>query len=231
MDKLKKLLALEAKLKIDDSLLDRLLKGGNEIRLSPHETMFDEGDSNPDIYIVKNGIIRGTHLCQNVEVTSGFALPGTIIISFHCYYGNEPSFYRFEACCKSVVIRIPKAHFDSLIEESHEFARWVLSAHQNQLYYYERKNKILSGNARERLVALFDMLSEAEYDPYESLVSDNSHETNVKNLCCDRWIRLLSFIPSRVIASYIGITEQHFSKIKRELLTGDRSTLQNINLE
>lgn len=231
METLKKLLALEAKLKIDDRLLDRLLAPGREISLAPHQTMLDEGDFNPDIYIVKSGIIRGTYLNQNVEVTSGFALPGTIIMSFHCYYGAEPSFYRFEACCRSVVIKIPKTHFDSLIEESHEFARWILSAHQNQLYYYERKNKLLSGNARERLVALFDMLSEAECDPYASPASENSHETNVKNLCCDRWIRLLSLIPSRVIASYIGITEQHFSKIKRELLTADRSTLQNINLE
>jgi len=69
------LLSLESKLKIDSSLLDRMLEKGQEIKLAPHQAMIDEGETNPNIYIVKSGVIRGTNLSQNVEVTSGFALP------------------------------------------------------------------------------------------------------------------------------------------------------------
>lgn len=218
MNTLRQLLALEAKLKISDDLLDRLLEGGVEIRLAPHQAMIDEGEYNPDVYIVKSGIIRGTNLNQNVEVTSGFALPGTMFMSFYCYYGEEQSFYRFEACCESTVIRIPKAHFDNLVKESHEFARWVVSAHQNQLYYYERKNQLLSGSSRERLIALLKMLSAATSTFNNNVNVDKRHETKVKELVCNRWDRIFSIIPSRYIASYLGITEQHFSKIKREVL-------------
>ena len=224
MDTLKNLLSLESKLKIDSSLLDRMLEKGQEIKLAPHQAMIDEGETNPNIYIVKSGVIRGTKLSQNVEVTSGFALPGTIIMSFHCYYGGEPSFYRFEACTRSVVIKIPKAHFDALIEDSHEFARWILNVHQHQLYYYELKNKLLSRTPRERLATLFEMLSSAVADPFDCESLPSTHEANVKNMYYARWRRILSYIPSRAIASYIGITEQHFSKIKRELLSSSSPT-------
>ncbi len=33
-----------------------------------------------------------------------------------------------------------------------------------------------------------------------------------------RWKEVLLLVPSKIIASYLGITEQHLSKIKRELL-------------
>ncbi len=41
--------------------------------------MIDAGEFNPNIYIVKYGLIRGTYLDKNMEKTAGFALPGFII--------------------------------------------------------------------------------------------------------------------------------------------------------
>ncbi|MDE6359776.1 MAG: Crp/Fnr family transcriptional regulator, partial [Muribaculaceae bacterium] len=158
-ERLKKLLALEAKERLRDELFDRLLDGGEEVSLLTYEPMIDAGDFNPNIYIVKEGLIRGTYLDRNNEITAGFALPGTLLISFHSYYDGEPSYYRYEACCPTVVVRIPKAYFDSLARESHEFALWVMSAHQNQLYYTEVRHRLLSGDAKKRLLQLTRRLS------------------------------------------------------------------------
>ena len=109
-DQLKKLLALEAKQRLREEVFDTLLDGGEELHLSTYEPMIDAGEFNPHIFIVKEGLIRGTYLDKNMEKTVGFALPGTVIISFHCYYGGEPSYYRYEACCPTVVVRIPRQH-------------------------------------------------------------------------------------------------------------------------
>ena len=95
--RLKTLLALEAKQRLREEVFDELLAAGEEIVLSTYEPMIDAGEFNPNIYIVKYGLIRGTYLDKNMEKTAGFALPGSLLISFHCYYGGEPSFYRFEA--------------------------------------------------------------------------------------------------------------------------------------
>lgn len=99
MENLKRLLALEAKYQIDDRLFDELLSGGTEVALTTYEAMIDAGEYNPDIFVVKKGLVRGTYLDKNSEKTVGFALPGTLLMSLHCYYGNEPSYYRFEPVC------------------------------------------------------------------------------------------------------------------------------------
>lgn len=226
MDRLKKLLALEAKQQLREEIFDRLLEAGEEISLSTYEPMIDAGEFNPNVFIVKEGLIRGTYLEKNLEKTAGFALPGTLLISFHCYYGGEPSYYRYEACCPAVVVRIPKASFDNLMRESHEFTLWVMSAHQNQLYYNEFKNQLLSGDAKSRLIQLTRRLSGIIPDPGPDSTTpqagsqDDSHDQKVKQELHVRWKEIFPLVPSKIIASYLGITEQHLSKIKKELLKG-----------
>lgn len=216
---LKKLLALESKERMKDELFDRLLDGGEDIHLLTYEPMIDAGDFNPNIYIVKNGLIRGTYLDRNNEITVGFALPGTLIISFHSYFDNEPSYYRYEACCPSTVVRIPKAHFDKMTKESHEFALWVMSAHQNQLFYNEVRNKVLSGDAKERLLQLKRRLSSTlTTDTEVPSTSGDNHNLKMKQQLDSRYKTIYSIVPSKIIASYLGITEQHLSRIKKEIL-------------
>lgn len=228
MRNLKHLLALEAKKQLSETIFDRLLASGEEVTLPTYGAMIDAGVYDPDIYIVKKGMIRGTYLDKKLEKTAGFALPGSLLISFHCYYGGEPSYYRYEACCPTVVVRIPKAAFDDLIEDSHEFALWVMSAHQNQLYYTEFKNKLLSGDSKSRLIQLTTRLqgiipSRDTTAPLSSSdLTENSHDSKVKNELHARWKEIFHIVPSKIIASYLGITQQHLSRIKREILTEGR---------
>lgn len=223
MNHLKELVAMEAKYRLRPEVMDRFLSGGTVIALDTYEPMIDAGVYDPNVYIVKSGLVRGTYMDKNIEKTAGFALAGTLLISFHCFYGDEGSYYRFEACCPTEVLRIPKEHFDSLLAGSHEFALWVMSAHQNQLYYNESKNNVLSGDAKSRLIQLTHRLSaivDEKDRPRVESIDDNVHSKMVKTELFTRWKEIFRIVPSKIIASYLGITEQHLSKIKRELLIG-----------
>lgn len=223
IERLKALLALEAKQRLSDGIYDKWLSAGKVISLGTYEPMIDAGEFNPNVFIVKSGLIRGTYLDKNMEKTVGFALPGSILISFHCYYGGEPSYYRYEACCPAEVVCIPKQHFDSLLESSHEFALYIASAHQNQLYYNEYRNHLLSGDAKSRLLQLtnriWDSLSDTQKNStwHSPQTEAASHDCSVKKELHERWKKIFPLIPSKIIASYLGITEQHLSKIKKEL--------------
>lgn len=226
MDKLKRLLALEAKYQLDDAVFDELLSAGSVVKLNTYEPMIDAGEYNPDIYVVKEGLVRGTYLDKNAEKTAGFALPGTLMMSLHCYYGNEPSYYRFEACCATEVIRIPRGWFEGLTMRSHEFALWVMSANQNQLYYNEFRSRLLSGDAKSRFEQLTRRWSEIIPEVPANVIASGlgvgkNHYQRVKTEMYARWKMILPIVPSKIIASYLGITEQHLSKIKRELLRGE----------
>ncbi len=212
-DKIIDLLVPEANRKVSRGVLARLLEGAQIVSLSTYDPLIDSGQYDPNIYIIKSGLLRGTYLDKNMERTAAFGLPGTILINFHSYYSEEPSFFRFEACCASEVLRISRAHFDAMLEDSHEFALWVMSAHQNQLYYNEVRKQLLCGDAKTRLRQLADRLA----DSFTSADSD-APIADSKNAVYTRWKEIFRLVPSRIIASYIGITEQHLSKIKRELL-------------
>lgn len=207
------LLKLEAHHPVPRAELARLLEDAQIIKLSTYDPIIDVGQFDPNIYIIKKGLLRGTYLDKNMERTVAFGLPGTILINFHSFYGKEPSFFRFEACCTSEVIKIARSNFGAMLEDSHDFALWVMSAHQNQLYYNEVRKHLLRGDAKTRLRHLATRLADSFPDSDREASGSDSN-----NAVYTRWKEIFKIVPSKIIASYIGITEQHLSKIKRELL-------------
>ena len=81
-----------------------------------------------------------------------------------------------------------KQVFDCLVNKYHEFACWALSMAHCQLYYSEMKSSVINGNAAERLVAL------TRYRP-----------------------EILEKVQMKTLASYLGITQQYLSTLKRKL--------------
>jgi len=193
ISKLIELVSLEAKIQLPETFWKEVFSFATFKSLKKGEVMVDAGVYDPDVYFVESGLIRGTFMDKMSERTAGFALPGTLLISFHCFYGDEPSYYRFEACVPSRVVRIPCKIFRTMIEKHHDFAIWVMEANQNQLYHAEIKNKLISGDAKERLRQLID-----------------------------GWPEIILKVSSKHLASYLGITEVHLSRIKSEILREER---------
>lgn len=132
-DLLKSLLAQECSLVLGDALMDRLLDGGDVICYKRNGLISAVGDVDPDIYIVIEGIVRSWYDEGNREVTKSFAMPGTVIVSYHSFYFDKPQFYNISAATPAKCLRIPRAHYNALVDESHEFARWALSMAQSAL--------------------------------------------------------------------------------------------------
>ena len=144
-----------------------------------------------NIYVVKKGVIRRAYTAGDRVVTKSFATAGSVILSWNSYLMEKPSFAIFEACCDSVVMRVSKARFDELRSTSHEFAQWVLSVVQSTLYLDEFKSTVLSGGVKERYISLIKNRPEVMHD-----------------------------VPLGFIASYLGITQQHLSRIRKEIAVG-----------
>lgn len=186
---LRELIAKESSYTLDVSLTDRLIDMGSIMRMRSGDPITKAGDINPDFYILIDGIMRCWHVEGDgmVERTSYFGLPGTVCISYHSYLLGQPSPNTYEVCCPSTVMRVAKSDYSRLIDESPEFARWCLGNVQFQLYFFERKGRIIQGPARER---------------YESIMKDRPE--------------IVRRVPLKIIASYLGITPQYLSKLRRD---------------
>ncbi|MBO5747851.1 MAG: Crp/Fnr family transcriptional regulator [Muribaculaceae bacterium] len=188
MDTLKRLLRLECEFQLSDELMDSFLSRFTKRDIKSKSTLISCGEIDSNVYIVKEGIFRVSHMDGTKEITLGFALPGTMVVSWFSFYYNKPSYFQIDACCDSVVLELPKQVFDSYVKESHEFSQWALSMAQCQLYYDEMKQSVINGNAKERYISLLNNRPE-----------------------------ILQNVPLGIVASYLGVTPQYLSYIRKQL--------------
>lgn len=192
LEAIKELLRAEGTLKPSDEIIDKFLSNMEEITLKPKERLIDHGSINTNIYCIKEGILRLFHIVESREVTFGFATSGTIILSLHSYYMRQPAFIMAENCkTEAKVLKMSKTQFDRMLEESHEFSRWMFNIAMGQLYTCEHKLFLINGTAKERYLAV------------------------VRNRP-----DIIEAVPSNVIASYLGVTPQYLCHLKSELAAG-----------
>ena len=188
MNTLKGLLKEECHYQLSEEIMDSFLSQFTEYELKSKTPLISCGEVNSNVYIVKEGIMRVSHMDGTKEVTLGFALPGTMLISWFSFYNCKPSYYQIDACCDSVILQLPKQTFDKFVKESHEFAQWALSMAQCQLYYDELKQSLINGNAKERYLSLLNNRPE-----------------------------ILQKVSLGIVASYLGVTQQYLSYIRKQL--------------
>lgn len=175
--------------------LDQLLTRAEWLRVDAKYVIIEMGKTCPDVYILKDGIIRVWDFDGEKERTFGFGLPGTIFESKHSFVMHGPSYYQVETCCPSTILRIPEKEFWKTVENDNSFAIFMLHNAYGELYSHEfKESTINNGTARERFEAML------KYRPI-----------------------ILEKVPQKIIASYLGITSEYFSVLKRRLLTDKKS--------
>lgn len=172
---------------ISDEVLNRFIALGEVIELTAQTTFIAEGALDSNVYVLIDGVVRTWFWDGDVERTKSFGLPATIYICYHSYVMNSPSPIAFETCCKSQLLRVPKPKFEHLLQTSNEFAYWMVGDMQGQNYYFEKIDNMIKGTAHERYVAL------------------------VKNRP-----EIAQKVPLKFIASYLGITPQYLSLIRKK---------------
>lgn len=186
METLKKLIETECDYRMADETVERFIGLMTEVRLKNKEPLIPYGKLDNNIYIVKEGLIRYAYFDGLKEKTHAFAAPGTLIISCHSFYMHAPSVFQYESCGESVVMKVSNAKCEELLRESVDFMSWMLRMSMYQLYAWEMKTTVINGTARERIEALIKNRPE-----------------------------ILERGTNKVIASYIGIEQSYFSRLKR----------------
>jgi CRP-like cAMP-binding protein len=189
MENLKKLLFAECEYRMKEEAMDMFLDSMTELKLKAYEPLIDYGALDSNIYVVRNGIVRSAYFNGFREMTYAFGMAGTMLSSYFPFYRCEPSFFKYEACCDSAVMKITKTKFLELTRQSHDFAQWVMWMAWGQLWLYEKKLQIVNGDAKER---------------FESLVKNRPE--------------IMENVPMKYIAAYIGVTPQYLSNLKQEIM-------------
>lgn len=173
-----------------DEVIDAFLDAGDVFYIDKWSHIIESGQFDPNMYIIMDGLLRVWFWDGDKEKTVYFSTIPTVFLNYHSYFGNEPSFYNYQACTRLKVFRIKKNDFDRMTLLYPELTRWCLTLAYGQLYYFELKHRVNLGDSKERYLSLIRTLP-----------------------------NIIQEVPLQIIAQYFDITPQYLSKLRRDLFT------------
>lgn len=121
-----------------------------------------------------------------------FATSGWWTGDLHSLTTMQPSIYTTRALADSEILLLPKVRMDELLEKYPVFERYFRIMFQNSLVTHQN-----------RIIEAFAVTAEDRYQNFQK-----------------KYPHLEQFVPLKYIASYLGITPEFLSKIRRKRMNG-----------
>lgn len=199
---LKNAIRSEGGFPLSEEILDRFLLSGTHMLVAAKKYIIEPGAVDKSIWITASRVTKALYFDGRKEFVLGFSGPGTITMSPICARIGKPAFCGFQTVTDCDMVRIDKKDFDSLMEESHEFARWMFGMSVGQLCALELKAQMLSeGDVASNYEAMMKR---------QMKLDKNGFDPNRPNLP--------SIVSSKDLASYLGITQSYLSNLRKALL-------------
>lgn len=168
----------------------RILKGAGKIeRVNKGELILTEGRQCDFLFYVENGAFRAFRWIGDREVTIGFSFTGDFDTCPYAFINNQPSTDVIEALCDSLIIRVYKTDLE-ILEKQYPDLRYFIS------FLLSHYVEILVNRMIEQRILTAE-------ENYINLLSRQAGE--------------VTSIPLQYIASYLGISKERLSRIRKKL--------------
>lgn len=150
-----------------------------------------EGQKCAEVAFIEKGIFRSFYASQaGDEITYCFRFPGDLIAAYSSFITGNGSLENMQALSDAELLVIQRKDIDLLVEENPNWVKFLkVIAEQNYLELEGRVFQLQRDSAQER---------------YQNLTEDQPE-----------YIRQISL---QHLASYLGITQRHLSRIRKEIL-------------
>lgn len=174
----------------------KFLRSFQRMDVPAKTVLLQEGEISGYAYYIEKGIVRAWYNNDGKDVTFQFFMENTMFSSLESFKKGLPSMVSFETIEPCVLWRISKADADGVLEEVYEDK--------------ELRNRFMD-SLFERV---FDYMKH-----FFSFIKDTPKQRYL-NLAKDR-PEIIRRVPQHYIASYLGITTVHLSRIKSAILKGE----------
>jgi CRP-like cAMP-binding protein len=177
---------------IDDKKWDEYVSYFKRIKVPAKTRLLEEGKISKKMFLIETGCIRVWFNNNGKDVTTQFFFENNMVGSIKSFRKSIPSSVTIETIEPSVLWWIHKKDSDTIIEEIKEIPL-----------------------LRDMLI---DVIFDRTYDYMKQFISSikDSQEQRYLNLIQER-PQIIRRIPQHYIASYLGITKVHLSRIKSKL--------------
>ncbi len=174
-----------------DESYDLLMSIATEKEVRKNQILFHTGKPISKILFLKKGLLRGYKLIDGKDYTHHFYVADWFATDFHSFLTEQPSQIYIQALEDTVYLEFRKKDLLNLYHISHELeALGRVMAEKAYLATAEKLANMQLHNLTEK---------------YELLMKTSPE--------------LIQSVPQKYIASYLGVSEQSLSRIKRQVLS------------
>tara|TARA_R110002049_G_scaffold207188_1_gene377655 strand:- start:37506 stop:38072 length:567 start_codon:yes stop_codon:yes gene_type:complete len=171
------------------SEIDEVIQLGNYHRYKKGDFFIKEGQISQNIAFINSGILRSFYYSNSDnEITYCLSFPKSFVTAFTSYISQEESSINIQTLSATELFLIPKIQMDKLVKKNEN---WLLFQKQIAEKYFMTLEK-----------RVFEHQKEKAENRYVNLVK--SRPEYIKQ------------IPLQYIASYLGITQRHLSRIRAQ---------------
>lgn len=161
--------------------------------LRKKDFLLKAGQINDKICFIQRGLLRAYYLRDEVEISSWFMTEGDFTVSITSFYEQVESYEYIQAIEDTEVLYITYKELDDIYERFLEFDYVGLKLTLKYFVQWDRQ--------------LYAIRMTSAEERYQWLLKNKPD--------------LLSRVPAKYIASYLGITAETFSKIRSAKLVGE----------
>lgn len=176
---------------LEEGDINELLASASFRKLSKADYFIREGEICREVAFVISGIFRSYYSsATNDEITYCILFPHILITAYSSYMTGNPSAESIQAISAAELIVIPREKIASLSAENPRWVRFEKMIAEQQYIELERR--------------IFQFQKEKAAERYKDLLSN--------------YPDYIRHIPLQYLASYLGITQRHLSRIRKGIV-------------
>lgn len=177
--------------RLDDREVLVLEKYLKPLHLKKKAFLLTEGDICREIYFVEKGCLRMYFVtARSAEQITQFALDGWWMTDYFSFMDQKPSDYYIQAIEKSEILAIDKFLFDALLDDLPQLEKYFRIINQRAVAAAQLRNKLTCELSKEEFYLHF----------------------------CSSFPEFIQRVPQYMIASYLGLTPEYVSELRRKNL-------------
>jgi len=171
---------------------DKYLEFQKRVEVPAKTVLLAEGKVSENYIFVEKGCVRLAFNNNGNDKTVQFFFEQEGLTSLESFLKNTPSLFAIETIEPSVIYLLPKVHFLNLMAElNHEpdFLNMILETSSERLLHYMHE--------------FVSFIRDTPEQRYQNLLNERPH--------------IIQRVPQHYVASYLGISRVHLSRIKSAL--------------
>ncbi|AZA84630.1 Crp/Fnr family transcriptional regulator [Chryseobacterium lactis] len=159
-------------------------------RVNKNEYFIQEGERCKEVAFIASGIFRSFYISDDgKDMTYCFRFPNTMMAAYSSFISDCLSRENMQAITDAELLVLKKEAVDKMVQDNLNWTKFLKTIAEQE--YLELENRF------------FQLQRDTAAQRYATLL--NNHPDYVKN------------IPLQYLASYLGITQRHLSRIRKEI--------------